>query len=267
MDERAEIWIARDPDTNAESKPVSLRKLRKGVLIGRLATSTLVKRADSTGWVTLERLLADAAMMTPTPPPQTVIVAATAPAPTPALAPTPTPALAPAPTPTPALAPTPTPVLARSSAPPPPPLRAPTPTPPPTPTSPDAAAADKSGEHDALLTAQWFNEPAPELDDDEPIFVSRSVLDLNFERVMTTKLVKLAWVLLIATLAVSVLASFVRVAAALASGNSQQITTAIAMVPVVVLACTTVGAVGRMLLEVLLAIFRISDRMTRITAR
>jgi hypothetical protein len=127
--------------------------------------------------------------------------------------------------------------------------------------------ADASGEHDALLTAQWFNEPAPEPDDDEPIFVSRSVLDLNFERVMTTKLVRLTWVLLIATLAMSVLASFLRVAAALAGGNGQQIATSIAAVPVVVLACAVLGAFGRMLLEVLLAVFRISDRMSRITAR
>ncbi len=84
---------------------------------------------------------------------------------------------------------------------------------------------------------------------------------------MTTKLVRLTWVLLIAALAISVLASFVRVAAALVGGNSRQIAAAIAAVPVVVLACAVLGAFGRMLLEVLLAIFRISDRMSRITAR
>jgi hypothetical protein len=241
MDERAEIWIARDPDTNAESNPVSLRKLRKGVRIGRLKTSMLVTRAGSTAWVTLERLLADAAAMTPTPPPSGLSVPRPSSTPPP---PAPTPALTPAPTPTPA----------------------PTLTPAPTPT-PMPVTADASGEHDALLTAQWFNEPAPEPDDDEPIFVSRSVLDLNFERVMTTKLVRLTWVLLIATLAMSVLASFLRVAAALAGGNGQQIATSIAAVPVVVLACAVLGAFGRMLLEVLLAVFRISDRMSRITAR
>jgi hypothetical protein len=248
MDERAEIWIARDPDTNAESNPVSLRKLRKGVRIGRLKTSMLVTRVGSTAWVTLERLLADAAAITPTPPPPGLTV----PRPTP---PTTDAKLIVAPVSTPP--PSPTPIL--------------TPTPPPTPAPTPAqallAAADASGEHDALLTAQWFNEPAPEPDDDEPIFVSRSILDLNFERVMTTKLVRLTWVLLIAALAISVLASFVRVAAALAGGNGQQIAAAIAAVPVVVLACAVLGAFGRMLLEVLLAIFRISDRMSRITAR
>jgi hypothetical protein len=226
MDERAEIWIARDPETHAESKPVSLRKLRKGVRIGRLQTSMLVTRVGSTAWVTLERLLSDAATMTPTPPPQAF-------------------ASAPPPTPTP-----PPNVVISADA-----------------TAPRPTSADASGEHDQLLTAQWFAEPPPEFDDDEPIFVSRSVLDLNFERVMSTKLVKLAYVLLIATLAVSVLASFVRVAAALAQGNGQQITTAIASVPVVVLACAVLGAFGRMLLEVLLAIFRISARMSQIASR
>jgi amino acid transporter len=242
MDERAEIWIARDPDTNAESLPVSLRKLRKGVRIGRLNTAMLVTRVGSTAWVTLERLLADATAMTPTPPPPTAQTQAPASTPPPPLTPTPSPT--PPLTPSPSLTSTPAPTTERT-----------------------LSVADASGEHDALLTTQWFNEPAPEPDDDEPIFVSQSVLDLGFERVMTTKLVRLTWVLLIATLAITVLASFLRVAAALASGNSQQIATSIATVPVVVLACAVLGAFGRMLLEVLLAIFRISDRMSRITAR
>jgi hypothetical protein len=233
MDERAEIWIARDPDTNAESKPVSLRKLRKGVRIGRLQTTMLVKRADSTAWVTLERLLADAATMTPTP--------------APAVAPPSTPVEESVVLETVEQDPRKMPTM-------PPQARLPT-------------VADPSGEHDAVLTAQWFNEPIPEPDDDEPIFVSRSWLDLSFERVMTTKLVRLTWILLIATLAMAVFASFLRVAAALAAGNGQQIATAVAAVPVVVLGCAVVGAFGRMLLEVLLAIFRISDRMSRIAGR
>ena len=225
MDERAEIWIARDPETNSESKPVSLRKLRKGVRIGRLSTSMLVTRVGSSAWVTLERLLADA--MTMTPPPTVVVI-------DPIPNPTPTPAPAPAP-------------------------------------SPDAtdsidlpAAADETG--DAQLTAMWFAEEPPEPDDDEPIFVSQSLLDLNFERVMTTKLVKLTYVLLLATLAVAVLASLLRVFAALASGNGQQIATAIVMVPVVVLACAVIGAFGRMMLEVLLAVFRIAARLTKLSS-
>src|SRR5437773_2761387 len=70
MDERLEVWIARDPDTNEESKAVSLRKLRKGVRIGRLKPATLVKRLDANEWVTLERLLADAeVVLSKTPPP------------------------------------------------------------------------------------------------------------------------------------------------------------------------------------------------------
>ena len=85
---------------------------------------------------------------------------------------------------------------------------------------------------------------------------------------MTTKLVRLTWILLIATLAMAVFASFLRVAAALAAGNGQQIATAVAAVPVVVLGCAVAsGRSSRMLLEVLLAIFRISDRMSRIAGR
>src|SRR5512135_142907 len=63
MDERAEIWIARDPDTQVESKPVSLRKLRKGVRIGRLKPTFLVKRVDASEWITLERFLTDVAIL------------------------------------------------------------------------------------------------------------------------------------------------------------------------------------------------------------
>jgi hypothetical protein len=233
MDERAEIWIARDPETNDESRPVSLRKLRKGVRIGRLKTSMLVTRVGSTEWITLERFLADAEVATPIAP-AVVIAPDIAPAIPPPGA---LPVFEPPPAPTP-----------RSL----------------TPTVPPTARADAS-DHDTLLTARWFAEPLPEPEDDEPIFVSHSVLDLGFERVMTTKLVKLAYVLLLATLASLVLASLVRVGGALATGDRQLIATSIATVPVVVLGCAVIGAFGRMLLEVLLAIFRISDRMTRAT--
>ncbi len=206
MDERAEIWVAKDPDTNAESKPVSLRKIRKGVRIGRLKTSMLVTRVGSSEWVTMERFLAEAEVATP---------------------------------------------------------------PPPIAIEPEVAEADESfgiRVDDRLLTARWFAEPPPDPDDDEPIFVSQSVLDLNFERVMTTKLVKLAYVMMIAALAAGVLASLVRAAAAIFSGNGQQIATSIAMVPVVVLGCAVTFAFGRMLLEVLLAVFRIVDKLAKIAS-
>lgn len=205
MDERAEIWIAKDPDTNAESKPVSLRKIRKGVRIGRLKTTMMVTRVGSAEWLPLDRFLAEADVVTP-PPPVAV---------------------------------------------------------------PEPIEADESlgiRVDDRLLTARWFAEPPPDPDDDEPIFVSQSVLDLNFERVMTMKLVKLAYVMMIAALAAGVLASLVRVAAAIFSGSGQQIATSIALVPVVVLASAVVFALGRMLLEMLLAVFRISDKLARIAS-
>jgi len=207
MDERAEIWIAKDPDTNAESKPVSLRKIRKGVRIGRLKSTMLVTRVGSSEWITMERFLAEADVVTPPPPvvePETV----------------------------------------------------------------EAEADESLGikVDDRLLTARWFAEPPPDPDDDEPIFESRSMLDINFERVMTTKLVKLAYVTLIATLAAGVLASLVRVVAAIAAGSGQQIATSIALVPVVVLASAVTFALGRMMLEVLLAVFRIVDKLAKIAS-
>ncbi len=207
MDERAEIWVARDPDTNAESKPVSLRKIRKGVRIGRLKTTMLVTRVGSLEWVPLDRFLAEADVATP-PPPDVVVPAELE--------------------------------------------------------LPDDTLGIKVD--DRLLTARWFAEPPPDPDDDEPIFVSQSALDLNFERVMTMKLVKLAYVMLIAALAAGVLASLVRVAAAIVGGSGQQIATSIALVPVVVLASAVAFAIGRMLLEVLLAVFRISDKLARIAS-
>jgi hypothetical protein len=204
MDERAEIWIAKDPDTNAQSKPVSLRKIRKGVRIGRLKTTMMVTRVGSSEWISMERFLREAQVVTP-PPPNVELEL-------------------------------------------------------------DADESLGIRVDDRLLTARWFAEPPPDPDDDEPIFVSQSTLDLNFERVMTTKLVKLAYVILIAALAAGVLASLVRVAAAIFSGNGQQIATSIALVPVVVLGCAVTFVFGRMLLEVLLAVFRIVDKLSRIAS-
>ncbi|HSQ65460.1 MAG TPA: DUF4282 domain-containing protein [Polyangiaceae bacterium] len=275
MDERAEIWIARDPDTQAESRPVSLRKLRKGVQIGRLKPATLVTRVGANEWVTLERLLADAEMIlakgaTPPPPsvapppppapPPSIIVAPEPPAkaapppvqtrpPPPAQAqppssPTPTPT--PTPIPSPSLTPTPSPTL--------PPTRS---QPPPHVLKPDDSSS---------VTTQWFMEPPPEPGDDEPIFVPQgSLLDLRFERVGSVKLVRLAYVLMLAVLVGAVGASVVRVFGAVASGDHAQIATSIALVPVVVLACAFAGAVGRMMLEVLLMLCRIADRLAALT--
>jgi len=232
MDERAEIWIARDPDTQAESKPVSLRKLQKGLRIGRLKPTMLVTRVGSTEWIPLDQFLAVVEQATPAPP------AVKAPS-----------------------VPPPPPIPAEASVEIAPEPRAQTPTVPPA-----RAAADLSGEYGSL-TARWFAEPPPDPDDDEPIFVSQSLLDLSFERVMSTKLVKLTYVLVLAMLAMAVLASFVRVGAAIASGSGQQLATAIAVVPVVVLACAVVAALVRMALEVLLALFRIADKLSRLAER
>lgn len=287
MDERAEIWIARDPETNAESKAVSLRKLRKGVRIGRLTPSVLVKRVDASDWVTLERLLADAEVLSKTPPPvQAASLARDVPARQP-------------PRPTPRAAPLPAVVVSESVAPPaiPAPERtdeiteveevqaaaaavppvAPVEAPVDGAAAEDAAPADQGGfypiapplpaDEEAALTTQWFTQSIipPEPDDDEPIFPNRSLLDVNFEHVLTTRFVKLAWVLLIASLSLAVLASLIRAGAAVLGGDSTQAATAIALVPVVVLACAVIGAFGRMMLEVLLAVFRIADRLTALS--
>ena len=265
MDERAEIWIARDPDTQAESRPVSLRKLRKGVQIGRLKPSTLVTRVGANEWVTLERLLADAEMILakgatppppsvappppPTPPPSVVVApeppAKAAPPPVPTRPPPPAQAQSPA-TPTPSPTPSPSPTLPPTRSQPPPPVL-----------KPDDSSS---------VTTQWFMEPPPEPGDDEPIFVPQgSLLDLRFERVGSVKLVRLAYVLMLAVLVGAVGASVVRVFGAIASGDHAQIATSVALVPVVVLACAFAGAVGRMMLEVLLMLCRIADRLAALT--
>jgi hypothetical protein len=245
MDERAEIWIARDPETNAESRPVSLRKLRKGVQIARLKPTTLVTRIGANEWVTLERLLTDHALLaaraaTPPPPfteePQAKAIAEMTPAP-----PRPT-SVAPPPV---------APIVPIAVAPkPPPPVPAPR-------TSPDESAS---------LTEQWFMEPPPEPGDDEPIFTPQtSIFDVRFERVGSVKLVRLAYVLMLTALAGAVLVSVIRALVALASSDGTQAATAVALVPVVALACTVVGAIGRMILEVLLSLSRIADRLTALT--
>ncbi len=252
MDEGLEIWIARDAETNAESRPVSLRKLRKGVRIGRLKTDTLVKRVDATEWVTLERLLTDAEVgLSKTPPPvQARAVSALAP-----------------PRPSPRAEPLPSVVVSPSVIPP-----------------PMSHAADTTGEiteveeivaeapaaplgDEESLTTQWFTESLipPEPDDDVPIFPNRSLLDLNFEHVMTTRFVPLTWVLLLASLSLAVLAALIRAIAAMAGGDSTQTVTAFAILPVVVLGAAVLGAFGRMVLEGLLAVFRIADRLTALS--
>ena len=302
MDERAEIWIARDPETDAESRAVSLRKLRKGLQISRLKPTTLVKRVGATEWVTLERLLADAALLaakaaTPPPPlarPATTPAAARPAPPRPRSTPPPRPASVPPP-PVAVVRPSAPPlvvvesaeveavespvaedVLAREleraaaaavplvkpiepressppiSAPPmsTPPISRPTPTPTSSP-SPDESES---------LTVQWFMEPPPEPGDDEPIFAPQtSVLDLRFEHVGSVKLVRLAYVLVLATLACAVVASVVHALSEIANGQSAA--TALALVPVVALACAFVGAAVRMMLEVLLMLSRIADRL------
>jgi hypothetical protein len=232
MDERAEIWIARDPDTQAESKPVSLRKLRKGAQIGRLKPTFLVKRVDASEWITLERFLTDVAMLDDAPnvvvrsepPPPDVVVPKAAPLP----------------------------VIEDVS------RRAKT-------MPPAARALGGPDDSQRSVTAQWFMEPPPEPEDEEPFFPPQeSLLDVRFERVMSFRLVRLTYVLMLATLAGGVLVSLVRAIAALTSGDRTQIATAIALVPVVVLACAMIGAFGRMALEVLLALFRIADTLSAI---
>ncbi len=315
MDERAEIWIARDPDTNAQSKPVSLRKLRKGVQIGRLKPSTLVQRVGASEWVSLERLLADAETLSQTPgaPPARTgtlrppAVSAVPPPPNAVASPA---ARVPRPeTPAPAdlSSDLPKVVVQRSERPPPPAVapsagapEAATPAaaaPAPAPRMPsgteevaadaieeissmplpEAAPASQeawtpppapAGPDDSSVTAQWFADSLPpEPGDDEPIFLEKhSVLDLGFERVMATKLVKLTYVLMLGLLSVAVLASVVHVVATVATGDGAAVATALAMVPVVILASAIFAALVRMSLEVLLALFRIADGMTFVTA-
>jgi hypothetical protein len=259
MDERLEIWIARDPETNEESKAVSLRKLRKGVRIGRLKTETLVKRIDASEWVTLERLLADAeVVLSKTPPPVQAH-----------------PPIAP-PRPVPKGEPLPSIVVSPSAIP--PPLRpkvdstgeiteveeiSEVPAPAPLP----VVEAAPSHDEDTALTTQWFTESVlpPEPDDDVPIFPTRSLLDLGFEQVMTTRFVRLVWVLLLASCGLSVLAAVIRAIASIATSDSTQAATAVATLPVIVLGAVVVAAIGRMLLEVLLAVFRIADRLTALS--
>jgi hypothetical protein len=258
MDERAEIWIARDPETQAESKPVSLRKLRKGAQIGRLKPTVLVKRVDASEWITLERFLTDVAMLAakteiievepdatgeiegPAPPkksePPKVVVAKSEPPPPDVVVPKAAPL----------------PVIDGQHSP-----HAKTIPPAPRPLGPDDSQQS--------VTAQWFMEPPPEPEDEEPFFPPQeSLLDVRFERVMSFRLVRLAYVLMLATLAGAVLVSLVRAVAAFTSGDRTEIATSLALVPVVVLACAMVGAFGRMALEVLLALFRIADTLSAI---
>ena len=117
-----------------------------------------------------------------------------------------------------------------------------------------------SADESESLTVQWFMEPPPEPGDDEPIFAPQtSVLDLRFERVGSVRLVRLAYVLVLATLAGVVIASIVHALSAISNG--QNAATALALVPVVVLGCAFVGALARMMLEVLLMLSRIADRL------
>ncbi len=317
MDERAEIWIARDPDTNEESRPVSLRKLRKGMQIGRLKETTMVTRVGSTTWVPLERFLREAEAILTADPPQVAEGPPRAPTATsPEIDVEPDPPVVAAPAMVRPIPPRP-----RSSRPPPPVMTsvkaepakplppieiAPTPPidvvsipvmpPPPvidvvpvdlaaTPSEPPPSvivtkslppppvAMTKTvppmritADDSQSLTAHWFTQSMPpeaDPEDDEPFFPPKeSLLDLHFERVMSVRLVRLAYVLLMFTLAGVVLVSLVRVLAALAAGDGPQIATAIATVPVVILACAVVFTIGRMMLEVLLAVFKIADRLT-----
>jgi hypothetical protein len=255
MDERAEIWIARDPDTQAESKPVSLRKLRKGARIGRLKPTFLVKRVDASEWITLEQFLTDVAILAAkteiteiepdatgeieVPPPKTseppkVVVAKSEPAPALVI-----PKAAPLP------------VIEEDAS-----RRAKT--------VPPARVLGLDDSQQSV-TAQWFMEPPPEPEDEEPFFPPQeSLLDVRFERVLSFRLVRLTYVLMLAALAGGVIVSLVRAIAALTSGDRTQIATSVALVPVVVLACAMIGAFGRMALEVLLALFRIADTLSAI---
>ncbi len=305
MDERAEIWIARDPETESESRPVSLRKLRKGLQISRLKPNTLVKRVGATEWVTLERLLNDAALLaarSATPPPPQVRPASTPPPPLTAARPAPPrPASTPPrprSTPPPKITPPPAaalPLVVVEAAPPElaseleeiepievadaaakdaklaaeleraaaaavPIAKEPAPEPVPEPIARVSAPPKSDPDESASLTVQWFMEPPPEPGDDEPIFAPQtSVLDLRFERVGSVRLVRLAYVLVLATLAGAVVASIVHALSAMSNGQNGA--TALALVPVVVLACAFVGAAARMMLEVLLMLARIADRL------
>jgi hypothetical protein len=253
MDDRAEIWIARDPETQVESKPVSLRKLRKGVRIGRLKPTFLVKRVDASEWITLERFLADAALLVePDMTGEIEVIMPVAPA---------------------RVSDPPKVVVAKSE---PPPADVVVPKAPPLPVIEDPSRRAKTvppaaralgGPDDSQqsVTAQWFMEPPPEPEDEEPFFPPQeSLLDVRFERVLSFRLVRLTYVLMLAALAGGVLVSLVRAIAALTSGDRTQIATAVALVPVVVLACAMIGAFGRMALEVLLALFRIADTLSAI---
>lgn len=259
MDERAEIWIARDPDTQAESKPVSLRKLRKGARIGRLKPTFLVKRVDASEWITLERFLTDVAMLAA----KTTEIAEVEPDATGEIE-----AIVPPKTSEPPK------VVVANSEPPAPNVVIPKAAP--VPVIEDASRKAKTlppaarvlgGPDDSQqsVTAQWFMEPPPEPEDEEPFFPPQeSLLDVRFERVLSFRLVRLTYVLMLAALAGGVLVSLVRAIAALTSGDRTQIATAIALVPVVVLASAMIGAFGRMALEVLLALFRIADTLSAI---
>ncbi len=260
MDERAEIWIARDPDTQAESKPVSLRKLRKGMRIGRLKPTVLVKRVDASEWITLERFLADVAMLAAKSP-EIIELEPDASGENEAIPP-------------PKKSDVPPNVLVAKSDPPPADIVVPKAAPLPviddgsrTAKTLPPAARVLGGPDDSQqsVTAQWFMEPPPEPEDEEPFFPPQeSLLDLRFERVMSFRLVRIAYVLMLATLAGAVLVSLVRAIAALSGGDRTQIATSLALVPVVVLACAMVGAFGRMALEMLLALFRIADTLSAI---
>jgi hypothetical protein len=240
MDERAEIWIARDPDTQAESKPVSLRKLRKGARIGRLKPTFLVKRVDASEWITLERFLTDVALLAA----KSTDIAEIEPDATGEIDVMPADVVVPKAAPLP--------VIEDAS------RRAKT-------LPPASRALGGPDESQQSVTAQWFMDPPPEPEDEEPFFPPQeSLLDLRFERVMSFRLVRLTYVLMIAALMGGVLVSLVRAIAALSGGDRTQIATAIALVPVVVLACAMIGAFGRMALEVLLALFRIADTLSAI---
>jgi hypothetical protein len=261
MDDRLEIWIARDPETDAESRAVSLRKLRKGVRIGRLKPETLVKRVDASEWVTLERLLTDADSLSKTPPPvQAREVSAHAP-----------------PKALPKAEELSSIVVSESVNPPPVAPNADTtgeiteveeiapapviPSAPPTPT------ITTLPDEESALTTQWFTQSVipPEPDDDVPIFPTQSLLDLSFENVLTTRFVRLTWALLLASLSLAIIATVIRAIAIIVVGSSAQVASALAIIPIVILGAAVIGAFGRMVLEVLLAVIRIADRLTALS--
>lgn len=55
-DERTEIWVVRDTEASVPSRAVSLRKLRRGVEIGRLRLDYQVAHVGTDRWVTLAEL-------------------------------------------------------------------------------------------------------------------------------------------------------------------------------------------------------------------